>query len=687
MSRTDRDLFDSFLDSILQLKKGLPRPPASFLREGEKTTYYKLTTYVEPIEYNLTTNQDELYDEIVATVHEIFNHTKFNPENEHDLVRSFFPSTSATYYNARNEMGALGDIITDRELMTYVQTNDKLINENHLFMDDSLGRSQEVMSIDAGPLVQQFQSLYGALLHDAIDEESVAIPLGLSEPLKVRVITKGPPRLYTVLKPLQRFLWGRLQKFPCFQLTGTPVTEDIINEVFPLEDRPELEFLSIDYSDATNDLHSWCSELVLNTLYKMGVIDLTFFKLSLKAMTQHSIHYDVSGEGLVLRDGEYIVDCDNLRPGMVRVGCKQKRGQLMGSVLSFPILCIINASVCRLASRLDGNTVTLQRGLLVNGDDGLFKGSSQIFDIWSDVAQLAGWKPSIGKVYQSREFFNINSRSFTVRGDRRYVTPYVNMGILTGKKRSENLSLSKEGGYKLIGALARELIRESPDSIHELVLGQFIYRHWNFLKSLSIPWFLPEYVGGLGLPEVGEVFRTCSYDRFRAGLIYDSFLDQVPHFSTSAWRVFDYARLKTNRHIELLGMPEVKSKTDLVDQSKFYTLGDYRSLYAIESMLTNRLRYRTNDDDPSFVFKLFNPLSVDQIKNKEAAYLKKLRAFWKFEPEFQSRYNFDPVSCPAPVPLNKKVIFPRTDLGPLNAFKHLSRVNREVDNIDDLLFF
>jgi hypothetical protein len=70
----------------------------------------------------------------------------------------------------------------------------------------------------------------------------------------------------------------------------------------------------------------------------------------------------------------------------------------------------------------------------VNGDDSLFKSPSQLFyDDWLTSIGLAGFIPSIGKNYSSQDFHIVNSR-YTWKGQ---VIPYINMGIIYGRKKGE----------------------------------------------------------------------------------------------------------------------------------------------------------------------------------------------------------------------------------------------------------
>jgi len=668
MSRKDADLFDSLLDSILQLKKGLPRPGSDLLEKAEKETYEKLTTSVHEPTTSVFTTRVDLEREILSTVNDVFRGETFSPLDFEDLVKSFFPSVSANYINSRKEQGAYGEIVNNAELMDWVQTNSTLINFEHEGYTDMHGKFHEVMGVNKDILETKFTSLYTALLNTAVNEVPVAVPQALAEPLKTRVITKGPPYLYTVLKPLQRFMWRCLQKFPCFSLTGQPVSEEIVNTMFQYD--PSGVFLSIDYSDATNDLFSWCSELVLNAMYSLGIIDSLYLDMSRKAMTQHFIE---------MKD-----DLASRRP--------QKRGQLMGSILSFPILCLINFSVCKLASKLDGKLISLSSGVLINGDDGVLQGSKNLYDYWTSVCTLVGWRPSVGKVYQSSNFFNINSRSFNLRSNRFIITPYVNMGIIKGKKRSEILSNSKEGSYKLIGALARELIASCPEQLRERCLCQFIHRHKSYLLTLPIPWFLPEFVGGVGLPEMEGKYNAQHnhYDLARANIIFKEKL-RVPHFSPISWNFFEYAQSKLPKYTNVLNLPDTKSVEEFKNPGLVLSLNQLRSLYSIESIFANRLKSDLGHGRNP-VYRIFRPMDKFSLKKTEKKYYTSCRNLWKratqaLKPDsFRSQNLFDLSTLP-PMSIGKSNVYPVVQKQKLSftPLRPLSLTSSFDDTYDDLI--
>jgi len=360
------------------------------------------------------------------------------------------------------------------ELLSGLKTKDDLFS-----VKTSLHEETRTTTFNCEPLKDRFGNLYRRIVNLARAEKPIAKPLGLAESLKVRVITKGPPLLYTALKPIQKFLWNRLRKYHCFRLIGQKVSDGYVNSAVGLCENDEV-YLSVDYTDATNELYSFCSDAVIRALYNIGVVDENLYELMLSAMTRHLI--DSGSE---------------VKP--------QTRGQLMGSIISFPILCIINAAILRFAHEKSlGRSFNLdQVPMAINGDDAILRSKPQIHDYWQLAASRCGLSPSVGKVYISSKFLNINSRSFVLKDRFLTLIPYVNMGILNQIKRSAGMK-DNDSNFQSYGALATSLIEESPESIKERVLGQFIFKNSKLFTSMNVPWFLPEHLLGLGLPTVGK---------------------------------------------------------------------------------------------------------------------------------------------------------------------------------------
>jgi len=86
----------------------------------------------------------------------------------------------------------------------------------------------------------------------------------------------------------------------------------------------------------------------------------------------------------------------------------------MGSVLSFPILCLANL-FAYIDARTDSSKVFRSRKLMdrlpvrINGDDILFRTSNAFYERWRESIDRVGFTLSVGKNFRHKRFFTVNS--------------------------------------------------------------------------------------------------------------------------------------------------------------------------------------------------------------------------------------------------------------------------------------
>jgi len=165
--------------------------------------------------------------------------------------------------------------------------------------------------------------------------------------------------------------------------------------------RADESYVSVDYEAATDLLEGEASEWAVDCLCEA---------LGAKP---YSILWQVLRSGLT----DHLIA---VRSGGKMEWKRQTNGQLMGSSVSFMILCLVNYSVIRAAVRLtprgempdDAPLTRYRTKILVNGDDAAFKGTLERKRAWERCSLCAGLKKSVGKNYVSREFILLNSRAF-----------------------------------------------------------------------------------------------------------------------------------------------------------------------------------------------------------------------------------------------------------------------------------
>nr|UJQ92795.1 MAG: RNA-dependent RNA polymerase [Narnaviridae sp.] len=220
------------------------------------------------------------------------------------------------------------------------------------------------------------------------------------EPLKVRLVTAMDAILTHVATPIQRSLWKYLSSLPQFCLVGTSVSESILHDVHRRHvlsgGSPSDPWCSGDYSSATDNLNIHFSKILIDgILDKLSDVDQEFRNQFRSILTEQVLTYPSQSK---------------VSPAI------QRRGQLMGSILSFVVLCMANfftyiQSLDEVKRQKTLRSLRLMKALpvLVNGDDILFQASPTHYDRWSLAIQTVGFTKSVGKNFFHPRFFTVNS--------------------------------------------------------------------------------------------------------------------------------------------------------------------------------------------------------------------------------------------------------------------------------------
>jgi len=117
---------------------------------------------------------------------------------------------------------------------------------------------------------------------------------------------------------------------------------------------------------------------------------------------------------------------------------------------------------------------------------------------WEGISAQAGLSPSIGKCYYSDQWLQINSENFLYSSGEFVSCPYINFS-LTSDKQSRGNEVRHWTG---LGAAARAFVEGFDDKEAERLLTIFLRRQKPLLEQApaGISWWLPEHLGGLGLP-------------------------------------------------------------------------------------------------------------------------------------------------------------------------------------------
>lgn len=272
----------------------------------------------------------------------------------------------------------------------------------------------------------------------ADDDHNRVKVLPILEPLKVRTITVGTARNF-FLKTVQKSMLNALRPYQAFKPCFTPDYDDEITQLHAI---PGKIWLSGDYSSATDGLHS--------DLFRTGITSLVqalraagkpdwFCELMTREASEHVCEYPSS---------------------MGIPDCLQTNGQLMGSLLSFPLLCLANAFT--VAQAEGHNRLSALDNALIHGDDLLWRTDLDSIERWKAFCPTIGLGLSMGKNYVSERWGSIDSQVF-FEGKRMNTGKYT---CYRGDHESKVTVLLKKGLSKAhVVTLSKAFLQKTPRSI------------------------------------------------------------------------------------------------------------------------------------------------------------------------------------------------------------------------------
>jgi hypothetical protein len=239
----------------------------------------------------------------------------------------------------------------------------------------------------------------------------------------------------SLLKPLNTAIYNRLSRFD-WLLRG----EAKVKSFRDFTRVPGQVFVSGDYESATDNLSMEVQQAILSSLLDnaswvpQGIRDLA----------------SASQQGVLSFEGkEYL----------------QKRGQLMGNLLSFPLLCIVNYLAFRFYTKSRRGEIPVK----INGDDIVFRASKEIAEKWMNGVKGSGLVLSRGKTMVHSTYFSLNSKLFAARGSSVKLVPSIRSTAF-GFKDVE------DGVYSLRGRWQRVLQDYPCSKRKRVVLGTHFLR-------------------------------------------------------------------------------------------------------------------------------------------------------------------------------------------------------------------
>lgn len=489
LRRRSKVRYVKFCFSLYQSKAAsLPAPEWKVAKEVSDTVDRLCTP--KKINGVLGTPQGILSEEdVLASIRRVIDEIcEDSPRPRERVLTHRLPSQGACLGGPRSQGGSLGYLV--RNGMAAEFSLDSYLLTYHCY-----GWRVEEVRIARDPDDLRY-ALQNLRLQAHASQYVDCQPVGLVEPFKVRVITKGSLPEYHVARCWQPVLWRALREHPSFRLVGEKVSlaavRWISNEMTPGEDS---WLISGDYKQATDHIPSDIAEYCLEYLCQSLGVPHADRPVLLAALTRH--RFD-------LGDGHYRL---------------QESGQLMGSPISFPILCIYNAALTALALRTSHSSLRTARladlPVLFNGDDVLFRGDLADYCNWRRVVEWGGLIPSVGKTLVSRSYGTINSTlyRFTPVSDHRgrwtnvERLPHLELQLAVGSMKAGRTDLDGQG-YQSGSPLS--LSRMWSEFMESAVDTE---RAWRFLWRANVKilykWMrdfpsasicLPVAAGGLGFP-------------------------------------------------------------------------------------------------------------------------------------------------------------------------------------------
>jgi len=416
----------------------------------------------------------------------IKNNLRLFKDFDPKLKKEYELSNSACWERKRSEGGARSevlDITNDVYSDIYrVVIGNPISSILHAMVEVSPGRVEELRGVRT-PL---WQELIGHLA-----EKPKAMVAAILEPLKVRLITKGPAVDYFLSKPYQKALFKYLRTFPQFELIGDPLREDHLYRMIERERYLKTKgmtfshFVSGDYSAATDNLKIKFTKLGLFSSLSNMDDDLHpgLIQALKNTLFEHEIHY----------------------PDSIGVeSFEQLSGQLMGSPLSFPFLCTNNLIAYKLSLEdyLGFEIPIRELPCLINGDDILFRTNPEHYEFWKKRVKSIGFELSIGKNYIHEKVLTINSTCYQFIDNRFNKVDFCNFGLLSGtSKLGSSRGEVRDKAIDLCDAYTRSV---GGASNKKLAHAKFLVRNKDDLLRVThrgrYNLFLPRVVGGLGFP-------------------------------------------------------------------------------------------------------------------------------------------------------------------------------------------
>jgi len=145
--------------------------------------------------------------------------------------------------------------------------------------------------------------------------------------------------------------------------------------------------------------------------------------------------------------------------------------------------------------------------LQVNGDDCVLADPTLdhgLMPVWESCAKYFGLEKSIGKTFFSPDFILINSRRF-LRFDSEFRSvPFINFALAHAKAK-DGSNTKQLWDFK---GLTTKMKQSCPSDLYSRLFLDFVDTNQDKLMKIDLFWFLPCWLGGLGIDPPSDYWKS-----------------------------------------------------------------------------------------------------------------------------------------------------------------------------------
>lgn len=343
-----------------------------------------------------------------------------------------------------------------------------------------------------------------------------AVRLGVAKTKgKFRAVTMQSAEVKRVLTPLHNALYDHITSF------GWCVRGDVTKGDFEAiigDRRPGELYISGDYTAATDNIYLPAVSVIVDEISKSPVLS--------------------EKERSVL-----LGSFSNLRYKNGLIGDLQpiKRGSMMGNLISFPLLCLLNKSCFDIACNIRDGKDRSRKGRF-NGDDCIFCGDEDFYRVWKSVTSRYGFIVNEEKTDRSPRWIDLNSQTYDAAGHRMVAKATLGFLCPLRSKPSEMLAEVVRG---LVGFSQRNILNVVVMLRHEISLRGVLsslgcLSRWLRMQLIRKRWFRDSAING-GAPTLEKGVRRnieVIVDKPPRGKFYDMITAasaQLQRENTNEW--------------------------------------------------------------------------------------------------------------------------------------------------------